>query len=216
MSRIAGLRDALTGLMPARGGLIHRFARDCEAATMVEFALISVPFLGLLFAIFETALLFFTMQSVEAATTEAARHVMTGQAQGNGAVTNADQFKTSYLCTPTAPMVRILPSYINCANIVVDVRKATTWTTAATTNAFFTETTHQYCTGTTSDIIVLRVGYPMPVFLSILAMNNLSNGGTYKSTAGLTTYSGTQVHLIVATAVFRNEPFPGVTQASGC
>lgn len=42
-------------------------------ATAVEFALVSVPFLGLLFAIFETALVFFTAQGVEATPRRRAR-----------------------------------------------------------------------------------------------------------------------------------------------
>lgn len=192
---------------------IAAFLRDEDAATAVEFALVSVPFLGLLFAIFETAFVFFTTQSVEAATAEAARKIMTGQAQGNSAVTTANQFRSTYLCPTTG---RILPGYINCNDIVVDVRKASTWSAANLSSNFFTETTHQYCTGNTSEIVVLRVGYPMPVYLSVLAMNSIALGGTTTVTTGQTNVSGSMKHLIVATSVFRNEPFPGVTPLTGC
>jgi Flp pilus assembly protein TadG len=190
-----------------------RYLRDCEGATAVEFALVSVPFLGLLFAIFETAFVFFTAQSVEAATAEAARKIMTGQAQGNTAVTTAQQFKSTYLCPTTG---RILPSYVDCNTVIVDVRKATAWTSANLSTTFFTESTHQYCTGNTSDVVVLRVGYPMPVYLSVLAMNGMAIGHVTTVTAGQTNVSGTMKHLIVATSVFKNEPFPGVTPVAGC
>ncbi len=192
---------------------VRAFLRDENAATAVEFALVSVPFLGLLFAIFETAFVFFTTQSVEAATAEAARKIMTGQAQSNSAVSSAEQFKSAYLCPTTG---RILPGYIDCNTIVVDVRKAATWSSATLSSNFFTETTHQYCTGNTSEIVVLRVGYPMPVYLSVLAMNSIALGGTTTVTSGQTNVGGSMKHLIVATSVFRNEPFPGVTPLTGC
>ena len=105
---------------------------------------------------------------------------------------------------------------MNCDTIVVDVRKVTNWTDADLTKGFFTETTHRYCTGSTGEIVVLRVGYPMPVYLSVLAMNGMHIGQTYKSTAGQTNVGGSMSHLIVATSVFRNEPFPGVTPLTGC
>ena len=83
-------------LAQATSNSFARYLKDSSGATAVEFAIVSVPFLGLLFAIFETALVFFTAQSVEAATSEAARRIMTGQAQGNSAVTSATQFRDTY------------------------------------------------------------------------------------------------------------------------
>jgi len=194
---------------------VKRFSRDRKGATAVEFALVSVPFLGLLFAIFETALVFFTAQSVEAATAEAARQIMTGQAQTNGAVTNADQFKSTYLCPTTG---RILPSYVDCSTIIIDVRKASSWTAADLSSSFFSApaANRKYCTGNSSEIVVLRVGYPMPVYLSVLAMNGLAIGQETVVTAGQTNINGSMKHLIVATTVFRNEPFPSVAPAVGC
>ena len=51
----------------------HRFARAEEAAVAVEFALVAAPFLALIFAIMETALVFFAGQNLEAAATGAGR-----------------------------------------------------------------------------------------------------------------------------------------------
>ena len=54
--------------------------------------------LGLLFAIFETAFVFFATQGVEAAVNDAARYVMTGQVQYDGTITSASDFKTKVIC----------------------------------------------------------------------------------------------------------------------
>ena len=129
-------------------------------------------------------------------------------------MTSWQQFRSTYVCPTTGSL---LPSYVDCSKIVVDVRKASGWTDSnVSSKAFYTETTHTYCTGNTSDIVIVRVGYAMPVYLSILAMNNMSNAGMYKVTEGQTNISGSMSHLIVATSVFRNEPFPGVTPMTGC
>ena len=60
---------------------LHRFRHERKGSVAVEFALISVPFLALLFAIFETAILFFAQQALETATHDTARMIMTGEAQ---------------------------------------------------------------------------------------------------------------------------------------
>ena len=49
-------------LLPARAAC--RFARHQDGTAAVEFALVAVPFLALLFAILETALVFFTGQTM--------------------------------------------------------------------------------------------------------------------------------------------------------
>jgi Flp pilus assembly protein TadG len=69
-------------LLPARAA--YRFARHQDGAAAVEFALIAVSFLALLFAILETALVFFAGQTLESAASDAGRLIMTGQAQTAG------------------------------------------------------------------------------------------------------------------------------------
>ena len=60
------------------------FRRDRRGSAAVEFALVAPVFFGLLFAIIEAALVFFASQTLETATQDVARLVMTGQAQGIG------------------------------------------------------------------------------------------------------------------------------------
>lgn len=63
------------------GHLLRRFRENRTGASAVEFALIAPIFLVLLFAIIETALMFFASQVLETMTQDAARMILTGQAQ---------------------------------------------------------------------------------------------------------------------------------------
>ena len=64
--------------------LLRRFARQQGGAAAVEFGLVAAPFLALVFAIMETAIVFFSGQALETAVADASRLIMTGQAQTQG------------------------------------------------------------------------------------------------------------------------------------
>lgn len=199
---------------PSRKGmsrLVRRFRRNKDGTTAIEFAMISVPFMGILFAIFETAFVFFATEALETAVSEAARTVMTGQVQGMASVTNAAQFKDQLICNPAAPRVSMLPSFIDCTKLIVDVRRVTgnTFANADMTKAFITNPTETYDPGGASCVVVVRAAYPMPVYLSILSTTGMSANGTV--TSGQTSWNGSMVHMLLGTAAFRNEPFPGTT-----
>src|SRR5690606_26334632 len=80
----------------ARTGLLRAFRRDQSGATAVEFALVAIPFFALMFAILQTALVFFAGQAMETAVANAARLIRTGQAQQQGLT--AEEFKEQ-ICT---------------------------------------------------------------------------------------------------------------------
>jgi Flp pilus assembly protein TadG len=201
---------------PAPGALrrlLSRFRSDRGGATAVEFAMVAVPFFGLLFAIFETSFVFLAQEGLDAATTTAARQVMTGQAQGTSTITTAAQFANSLICSPTPPAKRILPDFINCAKLIVDVSQASTFANVNVSKSFYTNPTMNYNPGGANCIVVVRVVYPMPVYLSIIAGNGLVATGQ-DNTAGQTSYNGSMKYIIMSTAVFRNEPFPNTTYAA--
>ena len=58
-----------------------KLRRDQHAATAVEFGLVALPFIALLFAILETALVYFVGQAFATAVNSSARLIRTGQAQ---------------------------------------------------------------------------------------------------------------------------------------
>ena len=71
----------------APAGVFARCAglrRKQDGAAAVEFGMVAAPFLLLVFAIMETAIVFFAGQALETAVADSARLIMTGQAQTQG------------------------------------------------------------------------------------------------------------------------------------
>jgi Flp pilus assembly protein TadG len=175
--------------------LLQEFARNANGATAVEFALVSVPFVALLLAIFQTAVVLFASQALATSTERAARQIMTGQAQGaNGGVPlNASQFR-DLVCPPAGPNgVRpgLLPALVDCSKLIIDVRTAASFSSADTTNDVFTNPAQaQFNPGGASTINIVRVLYQLPPYLAL-----------YGVTGGPTT------NVMMSTAVFQTEPF---------
>ncbi|MFB9270163.1 TadE/TadG family type IV pilus assembly protein [Bradyrhizobium erythrophlei] len=183
---------------PARfaGNILCRFRRNRRGSAAVEFALVAPLFFGLLFAIIEVAFIFFAGQMLETATQDSARMVLTGQAQ-NGQIPGCStpctqaQFKTDVVCSKISML-------FDCANgIYVDVRSYSQFSSVSVTPPIDAGGNFmpamQYSPGNAGDIVVVRVFYQWPVFVSGLGFNaaNLSNGK----------------RLLTATAAFKNEPF---------
>jgi len=169
---------------------IRRFARNQNGATAVEFGMIAVPFLGLMFAILETAMVFFAGQILETATADTARLIMTGQAQNSSPPLTQSTFKDK-VCTR-------LVALFDCANgMYVDVRNYTAFSSADISRPLDSErklvNNFVYQPGGPGDIVVVRLIYPWPVHLSMLDL-------------GLADMAGNK-RLLMATAVFRNEPY---------
>jgi Flp pilus assembly protein TadG len=166
------------------------FLRRDDGAAAVEFALVAAPFLALLFAIMETAMVFFAGQTLETATSDSARLILTGQAQSQG-LTQAT-FKDK-VCT------KILGIF-DCANgVYVDVKK---YSSFASTDLSRPLDAHgnlvnnfTYQPGGPCDIVVVRLIYQFPVYVSLLGFN-------------LSDMSGGK-RLLIGTSVFRNEPYQG-------
>jgi Flp pilus assembly protein TadG len=59
---------------------LRRFGRAREGVTALEFALVAVPFLTIMFAILETGYVFFLAILIEGATADASRQIRTGAA----------------------------------------------------------------------------------------------------------------------------------------
>jgi Flp pilus assembly protein TadG len=177
--------------------LARRFVRQQDGVAAVEFAMVAVPFLALTFAILETALVFFAGQTLETAVTDAGRLIMTGQAQTQG--WSKDDFKTQ-VCN------RIFGLF-DCVNgVYVDVQTYTSFAainqTPPVVNGVFDQTKLNYNPGNPGDIEVITLYYQWPIYFSPFGIDlaNLSNNK----------------RLLVATAVFCNEPFSTATPANSC
>ena len=147
---------------------IRHFCLEIRGASAVEFGLVAIPFLALLLSIFETGFVYWTSAGLQVAVQDASRNLLTGVAQG-ASVSTADQFRTTYLCPTTG--TRVLPSFIDCSKLIIDVRSYstgsyTTFSTLDIADDFYASGTPRlFCPGRAGAITVVRVAYPMPVFL---------------------------------------------------
>jgi Flp pilus assembly protein TadG len=165
-------------------------ARCKKGAAAVEFALVAAPFLALLVALFQTALVFFAGRVLDVTTLQASRYILTGQAQNSNMTQSG--FAT-YVCNNTFAL-------FNCNNFMVNVQTYSTFSSATTSAPTLTfnskgqvSNTWSYSPGGPGDIVVVQVMYQWPVVLGPLGFNlsNLSNGN----------------RLLMSTAVFKNEPY---------
>jgi Flp pilus assembly protein TadG len=167
--------------------VLRRFRRNSRGSAAVEFALVAPIFFALLFAIIETAMVFFAGQVLETATQDSARMIMTGQAQ-NASYTQA-KFK-EYLCSK-------ITALFDCANgVYVDVQSYPQFTNVKITDPItggnFVNNM-QYKPGGPGDIVVVRVFYQWPIYVTNLGYNIANLNGSKR--------------LLSATAAFKNEPY---------
>jgi Flp pilus assembly protein TadG len=168
--------------------LPRRFVSQDRATTTVEFGLLAAPFVALIFAILQTAILFFAGQSLETAAATAARLILTGQAQTQG--WTAAQFK-SQVCN-------VITGLFNCqAGVYVDVETYSSFAAVGlgmpVSNGTFQSSSLGYNPGGPGDIVVVRLYYKYPVYVDLFGFNLSSLNGGY--------------NLLAATAVFKNEPY---------
>lgn len=172
-----------------RGWSGDGFARSTSGATAVEFALVAAPFMALLMALFQTALVFFASRVLDETTEQASRYIMTGQAQSSNM--SQSGFKT-WVCGQTFAL-------FNCNNFMINVQASSSFSGASTTTPTLTydangnvNNSWGYNIGNAGDIVVVQVMYQWPVVLGPLGFNlsNMGNGN----------------RLLVSTAVFKNEP----------
>lgn len=164
---------------------LRRFVRRQDGGTAIEFSLIALPFLSLVFAIMETALVFFAGQALETAVADSSRLIMTGEAQKQGF--NQAAFKEA-VCAKVYGL-------FDCASgVSVDVKSYTSFPPSLPSpidaNGNFVSN-FAYDPGGPSSIVVVRLFYQWPLALSMVGLSNMANGK----------------RLLVATAAFRNEPY---------
>src|SRR5436853_581515 len=175
------------GMMNTR--TLRRFARGEDGVAAVEFAMVAAPFLALMFAIMETALVFFASQTLETAVADSARLIMTGQSQSQSF--DAAHFKTS-VCSKIGGL-------FDCAGgLYVDVKTYSSFgsvdnSAPVDANGNLKTSSFGYTPGGPGDIVVVRLMYQWPVYASLLGFHLGNIAGNKR--------------LLMATAAFRNEPY---------
>lgn len=163
---------------------MRRLKRREDGSAAIEFGFVAFPFLALVFAILETAIVFFASQSLETAVADSGRLIMTGQAQTQGFDKAA--FKNS-VCA------RIFALFDCQAGLIVDVKTypnfpSIDYSLPLDASGNFQDNT-VYQPGNPSDIVVVRLFYQWPIYVAKL--QNMDG----------------KKRLLAATLAFRNEPF---------
>jgi Flp pilus assembly protein TadG len=169
---------------------LRRLPQDEGAATAVEFAILIAPLMFLLLATLQLGIIFFAQQCLQSAATASARQLMTGSVQQQGL--SQTQFQNA-VCA-NAPVL------FSCGAIMVDVQSTSSYSSVSTGSLVPTydstgkvTNSWSYSPGGAGDIVIMRVMYNWPVIAAPLlpGLANQPNGD----------------RLLVATSVFKNEPF---------
>jgi Flp pilus assembly protein TadG len=185
-----------------------RLIRGEGGAATVEFAIVAVPFLALVFAILETAFIFFAQQALQNAAVSAGRLLMTGQAQqnyqGSGQPMTASQFKTAACAA--------ISGILNCnSSLIVDVQTYPSFAAANAGNATSAPLNSHgvlqvdpnnppFDMGGPGDIVVVVLMYQWPAWVTLPGLTSLMDlaSGSNQPVTG---------RLLLATSVFVNENY---------
>jgi Flp pilus assembly protein TadG len=171
-----------------KANILRRFRRNRRGSAAVEFALVAPVFFAVLFAIIELALVFFASQILETVTQDTSRLIMTGQAQ-NASYTQAS-FKDA-VCAKLTVM-------FDCVNgVSIDVQSYKQFSTVDIADPIDAGKNfvppNNYLPGGPGDIVVVRLFYKWPLFVTGLGFNPANIAGNKR--------------LLTATAAFQNEPY---------
>jgi Flp pilus assembly protein TadG len=171
----------------------RRFLRAEGGVTAIEFGLISLPLMLMVFGLLELALVFLVGSTLDTATEMASRQIRTGEFQTSAANTQAD-FK-NLVCANMAWL-----SSQCAADLWIDVRTFSTFSGLAATPPVNTSTFAPpaglcFSVGQPTDIVLVRAYFEWSLFTPLLN-NALENMG-----------GGSGKRLITSTTAFRNEPY---------
>nr|WP_298098135.1 TadE/TadG family type IV pilus assembly protein [uncultured Shinella sp.] len=167
--------------------LAKHFLRAREGTAAIEFSLIVMPFLIVLFGILDMALMFFVDGSLDSALHVAAREVRTGKA----ASANWDlaQFKAQ-VCAEMAFSFDCSKNLLVTTQVMDDFSSVTFPTAVNNRTLVVTES---FATGQTGDYVMIQAFLPWTSWLAPLGVDtaHLSDGR----------------YVLSASALFRNEPY---------
>lgn len=194
VSGLAGCRWRARAL-----ALTRRWRRDDSGVTAVEFGLVALPFVMLLFGIMSVCLFYFANFTIENAVWQAGRGIRTGQLQQSkgayaGAITNADRkavFKKA--------MCDRAPTFFDCeSKVVIIVQNNANFSgisepSCSNNGTIVSDSSAGFNTGGAGAVVLVTVCYPWDFGgkLPFFKMGNLNDGSL----------------LMQASVAFRTEPY---------
>jgi Flp pilus assembly protein TadG len=211
--RLSASRDfRRPGWVKAASG---RFLSDRNGTTAIEFAMIAVPFMGLIGAVLETGNVYFRTSQLQLTTETAGRNVLTHSTSNVAANMTYQQFIDNYVCTHGSGSNIVKPGTLgmmfDCSKVVVDIQPVNTWG-ATYSNNFYSSPNLPSSTinmPAAGSVAIVRIVYPVSAVAAILT------GGAFKgqtigvSRAGQTQYSGNNnawSYMIMGIYAFKVEP----------
>jgi len=190
---------------PTSSCLLARLRRDAGGAAAVEFALVALPFLALVGAVFQIAFQIWATQNFDRALQNAVRTIFTGQFQlANAGQTDAATLLASLKTTMCGSGNAVVPTIFNCQSVKIDVATAGTFAGAsastpvnATTGTWNTDFGTNYACAKPGTIVVVTAAVQFPTLFNLMGLN----------TKKFTTGAGAGSSLLTSTAVFRTEPY---------
>jgi Flp pilus assembly protein TadG len=175
-----------------RLAIFKRFRRNDDGATAIEFGFVGLPFFALMFAIIETAMMFWSSQVLEEALASSARKILTGELQKQYPnPTIAGTKLKEEVCS------RVVAIFDCNGAVKIDVQTFSSYGNAQATavNAGVMDTSaFAFNPVGPNQITLVRAAMEYSLLFPTLnsSMANLSNGK----------------RAIVASAAFRTEPYP--------
>jgi Flp pilus assembly pilin Flp len=141
-----GLRT--TSAKRPRFGLLNRFRKHQEGAAAVEFALVAIPFLGMIIGVLELAIFFFASRTLEDALFNASRKVLT------------QSLPAGNICTEFRKELQVqLPPFMDIGSVTISATPLTSFGGTGTAADFASGG----CSfGARGSVVVLTVSYPYP------------------------------------------------------
>jgi len=179
--------------------LMRRWRREESGATAIEFAIVAMPFVLLLFGLVSVCLFYFADFSMENATWQAARAVRTGQLQQSsgsysGITTNADRQKA--LKKSFCDKAFLFPDCNSKAVVIVQSNSGfgtISQPNCASNGVVIDQSLAAFNTGAASSVVLVTICYPWDFGgrLPLMSVSNLQGGAL----------------LMQSSAAFRTEPY---------
>jgi Flp pilus assembly protein TadG len=174
-----------------RSSAFARWCEDRKGAMAVEFAMVAMPFIFTILALFELALILLLSTTLDSSTVKVARLIRTGQLQTQGTPATADEFRTQ-VCSNLGWLQS------QCMdNLSVDVRVFPKFAgvsgNSPITGGAIDPAKLNFNIGSAGDIVVVTTYFQWKIITPGLSFgfNTLSNGKA----------------VITSVATFRNEPY---------
>ena len=175
--------------------LRRAFAADRHGATAVEFAILALPFLALLCVVVESAMMTFAQQTLDIAMGRATRVLRTGEFQDSADGSDPAGRLRQVMCGGAVVFFR-------CGDLQLDLTRSSSFSNSQVTPPYDSQKktwadgfgTHFQCPQG-DDVVALRAAVPVLRLFSFMDFTRQSMGGN--------------TQLLVATAIFRTEPYSG-------